>query len=102
MVIRFMKNNDKLRIIKIMTFLHSKNLSSGIKSLTINKMADLELLPEHRFSPSNVHASRILEPCILPLFSKVNQAVGYKPVKHLYIQRIPLFNCYVYTLIYIT
>ena len=96
MVIRFMKNNDKLRIIKIMTFLHSKNLSSGIKSLTINKMADLELLPEHRFSPSNVHASRISEPCIL------NQAVGYKPVKHLYIQRIPLFNCYVYTLIYIT
>ena len=61
-----------------------------------------ELQPEHRFSPNNIHAIRISEPCILPVFCKVNQAVGYKPLKHLYIQLIHLFDCYIYTFIHIT
>ena len=61
-----------------------------------------ELLPEHRFSPNNIHTFRILEPSILPIFCRVNQVVGYKALKQLYIQLLPSFDCYIYTLIYIT
>ena len=43
-----------------------------------------ELLQECRFSPNNIHALRISKPCILPVFCKVNQAIGCKPLKHLY------------------
>ena len=49
------------------------------------------------FSPNNIHAFRILEPCKLPVFCKVNQAVGYK---HLNAQLIHLFDCYIYTFKY--
>ena len=32
----------------------------------------------------NIHFFTISEPCILPVFCKAIQAVGYKPLKHLY------------------
>ena len=64
-------------------------------------MQTFELLPEHRFSPNNIHAFTISEPCILPVFCKAIQAVRYKPLKHLYIQLTHLFDCYIYTFIYI-
>ena len=36
------------------------------------------------FSPNNIDAFTIFEPCILLVFCKAVQAVGYKPFKHLY------------------
>ena len=63
-------------------------------------MQTFELLLEHRFSPNNIHAFTISEPCILPVFCKAIQAVRYKPLKHLYIQLTHLFDCYIYTFIY--
>ena len=54
------------------------------------------------FFSNNIHTFRISEPCILPVFCKVNQAVGFEPLKLLYIQLIHLFDCYIYTFIHIT
>ena len=57
------------------------------------------LLPEHSFSPNNIQAFTISEPCILPVFCKVIQAVGYKPPKQLFTTDTFVWLFYIYTLI---
>ena len=47
-------------------------------------MQTFKLLPEHRFFLNNIHTFTISERYVIPLFCKAIQAVGYKPLKHLY------------------
>ena len=47
------------------------NFIFNVKSI---EQQTFELLPEHRFSPNNIP----------PVFCKASQAVGYKPLRHLY------------------
>ena len=66
----------KTRDLKVVTFSQGRG---------IRQKQTFELLPEHRFSPNNIHAFTISEPRVLPIFFKAIHAVGYKPHSYTFV-----------------